>query len=89
MSTDDTGLLIQPLLLDRAGMAAAICVSVDTLDQLRKRGCPCLRVPGTKKVLFDPPAVVEWLREESQATDPDAGSLDRARARADAVFGGN
>ena len=88
MSATSTEVLIQPRLLDRAGMAAAICLSVDVLDRLRKMGMPCINVPTTSKTLFDPDAVVGWLREQSESTGS-GPSLARAAARADAIFGGN
>lgn len=68
-------------------MASAICLSVDVLDRLRKAGMPCINVPTTTKTLFDPDAVVRWLREQSEGAGS-GPSLERAQARADAIFGG-
>ena len=59
-------LQIQPRLLDREGIALCLSVSVDVLDGLRKRGCPCVTVVGTSKVLFDPEDVIPWLKEQSK-----------------------
>lgn len=87
MERPDTELLIQPRLLDRRRMAACLCLSEDTLDKLRKCGCPYVRVPGVQKSLFDPDDVVAWLKAESEAAAPDAESLERAKAKADAIFG--
>ncbi len=57
--------VVCPRLLDRDGMAEAISVSTDTLDGLRKRGCPEVPVVGTSKVLFDPEEVVRWIKEQA------------------------
>ena len=57
---------VEARLLDRARAAAALSISTDTLDKLRKRGCPCIAVPGTTKVLFDPDDVIPWLKEQSK-----------------------
>ena len=59
-------IVIQPRLLDRRGMAMCLSVSEDVLDALRKRGCPCVPVVGTTKVLFDPDDVIPWLKEHSR-----------------------
>ena len=59
-------IVIQPRLLDRRGMALCLSVSEDVLDALRKRGCPCVPVVGTTKVLFDPDDVIPWLKEQSK-----------------------
>lgn len=74
------------MLLDREAMAKAISVSTDTLDIMRRAGCPQITVPGTKKILFDPGEVVVWLKENRNAADDDE-SLAAAEARADVVFG--
>ena len=77
---------IQPLLLDRRGMAKAISVSERTLDNLRQNpGFPVVRVPGTRKILFHPGEVVAWLRKQSEA--PERLSEKLAREKADVVFG--
>jgi len=77
--------VVEPRLLDRESMASALCLSTDTLDALRKRGLPAITVPGTKKVLFDPDDVVDWIKEQSCPRE----SLSQAEARieADNVFG--
>ena len=59
-------IVIQPRLLDRRGMALCLSLSEDLLDALRKRGCPCVRVVGTSKVLFDPDDVIPWLKEQAR-----------------------
>ncbi len=84
---DGTELLIQPRLLDRRRMALALCLSEDTLDGLRKRGCPCVRVPGTSKLLFNPNRVVAWLEEHPDNQDRETVTAQQAREKADAVFG--
>lgn len=53
---------IRARLLDRAHMAACIAVSEDSLDRMRKLGCPCVPVPGSSKVVFDPDDVIEWMK---------------------------
>ena len=58
--------IIQPRLLDRRGMALCLSISEDVLDTLRKRGCPCVTIPGISKPLFDPDDVVEWMKEQSK-----------------------
>ena len=63
---DGKRVVILPRLLDRRGMALCLSVSEDVLDALRKRGCPCVPVVGTAKVLFDPDDVVPWLKEQSK-----------------------
>ena len=60
---------LQPRLLDREGMALAASISTDTLDKLRKMGCPEITIPGTEKVVFDPDEVVEWIKENSQPVE--------------------
>lgn len=74
------------LLLDRQKMAAAICVSEDTLDGMRKKGCPSIPVPGTRRILFDPADVIRWLKESEDAHG-DTETLRAAKERADIVFG--
>ena len=63
---DGKQIVIQPRLLDRRRMAVCLSISEDTLDALRKRGCPCVPVVGTAKILFDPDDVVPWLKEQSR-----------------------
>ena len=63
---DGKQIVIQPRLLDRRRMAVCLSISEDTLDALRKRGCPCVPVVGTAKILFDPDDVVPWLKEQSK-----------------------
>jgi hypothetical protein len=66
-------------------MAGALCLSLSTLDNLCKRGCPSIRVPGTSKVLFDPADVVGFLKTAQAPKDsPDAA---RIHQEADRVFG--
>lgn len=59
-------IVILPRLLDRRSMAVCLSISEDTLDALRKRGCPSIHVVGIAKVLFDPDDVVPWLKEVSK-----------------------
>ena len=47
-------------------MAVCLSISEDTLDSLRKRGCPSVLVVGTSKVLFDPDDVIPWLTEQAR-----------------------
>lgn len=76
---------VTPVLLDRKRMAAALCLSVSTLDALCKRGCPSIRVPGTSKILFDADDVVAWLKLQQAPKDgPDAAAI---HAEAQRVFG--
>ena len=63
---DGKQIVIQPRLLDRRGMAMCLSISEDVLDALRKRGCPCVHLVGTSKVLFDPDEVVDWVKEQSK-----------------------
>lgn len=60
---------VEARLLDRARAAAALSISTDTLDKLRKRGCPCIAVPGTAKVLYDLEDAVAWLKEQSKPSE--------------------
>ena len=83
--TDRGDIVITPVLLDRARMAAALCLSLSTLDNLTKRGCPSIRVPGTSKVLFDPADVVGFLK--SAQTPNDGPRAEAVHAEADRVFG--
>ena len=57
------------------------------MDDLRKLGCPCIHVPGTKKILFNPDRVVTWLEEQSTSEDFETMTVERASAKADEVFG--
>ena len=63
---DGKQIVIQPRLLDRRRMALCLSISEDTFDALRKRGCPCVPVVGTSKVLFDPDDVIPWLKEQAR-----------------------
>ncbi len=82
---DHGDIVITPVLLDRARMAAALCLSVSTLDNLCKRGCPSIHVPGTSKILFDPADVVGFLKTAQTPKDgPDAAAIHAKAAR---VFG--
>lgn len=86
---DESTQTVEPvklLLLDKERMATAICVSVPTLDDMRKRGCPCVPVPGARRVLFDPDEVIQWLKGQREPQE-DARALAAAKARADVVFG--
>ena len=75
-----------PVLLDRRRMAAALCLSEDTLDQLRKIGLPSISVPGTSKILFNPTRVVQWLEAENTEREENSESAQAARERADIVY---
>ena len=66
---DGKQVIIQPRLLDRKGMALAASISTDTLDKIRKLGCPEITVPGTTKFVFDPDDVIEWIKENSRPAD--------------------
>jgi len=57
--------VVEVRLLNRELAAIALSISVDTLDVLRKRGCPSIQVPGTSKVVFDVDDVARWMKEES------------------------
>ena len=48
-----------PQLLDRAGLALALGVSVSTIDRLIAKGCPFVWVLDSKRFEFD--KVKEWL----------------------------
>lgn len=61
---------IKPVLLDTIRMAAAMCLSRSTLDNLRTMGCPCLQIPGTKKILYDPAVVVVWIEAQQEKKYP-------------------
>jgi hypothetical protein len=50
-----------PALLDRRGIAAALGIGVDTVDRLRREGCPELTVGDAPR--FELAAVLAWLRE--------------------------
>lgn len=52
-----------PVLLDRAGLARELCVSVGTLDRLRNEGMPELRVGDAPR--FELSEVLAWLRARS------------------------
>lgn len=77
--------IIQRLLLDRSGMATAISVSEDTLDALRKLGCPSISLPGSTKVLFDPVDVVTWIK--AQSVTGETLTQKAAKVKADNLFG--
>lgn len=80
-------IVIQPRLLDRRGMAACLSVSVDVLDALRKRGCPCVNIPGLAKPLFCPDKVVEWMLQQS--TPPETLSEKEAAKELDSLLRSN
>jgi hypothetical protein len=48
------------VLLDRAGIARALCVSLPTVDRLRRDGMPTVWVCMAPR--FELPLVLEWLR---------------------------
>lgn len=50
-------------IVDRAGLGAALGVSLATVDRLRLAGCPVLFVSDAPR--FEVPAVLQWLRERS------------------------
>jgi len=56
--------IVEARLLDRKTAAAALSISVDTLDKLRKQGLPTVNIRGVSKPLFDLDDVVEWLKDE-------------------------
>lgn len=85
MGKRDVQIVVTPLLMDRRTMAAAICLSEDTLDSLRRRGCPSVTVPGTTKRLFNPSKVVEWIEAEGVANRP--ASIRESKEQADRKFG--
>jgi hypothetical protein len=62
-------LVVEPLLLDRENMAAALCISASLLDELKDAGCPTVAVPTTDKTLFDPKEVVAWMKSFRHAQD--------------------
>lgn len=49
-----------PAVLDRRGLAASLGVGLDTVDRLRREGCPELTVGDAPR--FELPAVLGWLR---------------------------
>lgn len=49
-----------PRLLDRQQLAAAIGVGLDTVDRLRREGCPSMRVGDVPR--FELGSVLDWLR---------------------------
>lgn len=53
-----------PALLDRRGLAHALAVGVDTIDRLRKEGCPELAVGDSPR--FELEVVLTWLRSRGQ-----------------------
>ena len=75
-------LRIEPRLLDRKRMAAALCLSETVLDDLCSLGCPHIRVPRRKKILFNPDRVVDWLEEHSE-DQGDRDTRQRASERTD------
>lgn len=62
----EISLTLEPVLLDRAGAAAALSISEDVLDKLRKEGLPSIAIPGTAKVVFDMKDCVPWLKKQSR-----------------------
>jgi hypothetical protein len=71
---------IETRLLNRQSMAKYLSVSTDTLDGMRKRGCPTVPVPGSQKLLFDPDDVIAWMRDydTAQKTRYDSSSNEKA-----------
>jgi len=49
-----------PALLDRRGLAHALGCGVDTIDRLRREGCPELTLGDAPR--FEVKAVIDWLR---------------------------
>lgn len=50
-------------LLDRQGLARELGIGVDTVDRLRREGCPSLRVGDVPR--FELATVLEWLRSRT------------------------
>lgn len=50
-----------PKLLDRAGLAIALDVSVSSVDRLIAKGCPCIWVLDSRRFEFD--SVMAWLKK--------------------------
>lgn len=86
MGSNGTELQVQAVLLDRRRMAVALCVSESLLDDLRARGCPCVRLPGHKKILFDPADVLAWLKTHPANRPRENMTARRATEKADAIF---
>lgn len=55
-------IVVNPVLLDRENMSAALCISASLLDELRELGCPTVTVPSTDKILYDPNEVLAWMK---------------------------
>jgi hypothetical protein len=60
----------QPLLVDKQSMAQKLGCSAAHIDNLRKQGLPVVWLG--EAVRFDPPKVVDWLRERSGPLAPPA-----------------
>lgn len=50
-----------PALVDRQGLARALGVSPGTVDKMRQRGCPEVRIGECPR--FEVGAVVAWLKQ--------------------------
>lgn len=68
MESKRVQVIVEARLLDRK-TAAALSISVDTLDKLRKQGLPTVNIRGVSKPLFDLDDVVEWLKDESSPVE--------------------
>lgn len=54
-----------PKLLDRKGIAKALTVSVDTIDDWRKLGMPSVQLPGSYPRFIEADCV-EWARNHGK-----------------------
>jgi len=58
-----------PALLDRAGLARELNVSLSKVDRLRREGMPELMLGDSPR--FEPEAVISWLRDRRpKKSDP-------------------
>lgn len=64
-----------PRLLDRRGLAEALSIGVDTVDRLRREGCPEITVGDAPR--FDFSEVVGWLRARGKKSTGTRGQPER------------
>lgn len=61
-------LRVETLILEK-NLAKALGVSKDTMNKLRKEGCPYLRIGG--RVFYSEPKFMEWvLANKERVSDP-------------------
>jgi hypothetical protein len=67
--TEGFAMTSDPLLWGAGATAKEMAISRRTLFTLTKSGLPCVRLPGCRRVLYDPRAVRLWIEQQRTASN--------------------